>query len=277
MPIDDFRPRRGALNGYTNSFLPNKPPDSQPSDGLVAAPGQRRVVGDFSKPDGFNPARQPLMDAAQMGDPPKPSGVPAEEPTLKRNFITDPLLGSKGNKEQLKVPKESLGRRLRRWTKRGFILLEAGILLAGGLLLGKGWLKLHEVFQGGGTAVALQADVNPNQLKGEGDGRVNVLLLGIGGQNHDGPDLTDTMVLVSIDPVNNTAALLSVPRDLWIKEPNNFVGQYQKINAAYESGKCSYLGEENSSNSNQKAINAGFKTADEAVSTVLGIPIDYTF
>jgi LCP family protein required for cell wall assembly len=166
--------------------------------------------------------------------------------------------------------------RFRRIVKRTALVLALLIVVIVGFLFAKGYLQLRHVFKGGAVrAVALAADVNPAQLKGEGAGRINILLLGIGGVGHDGPDLTDTILLISIDPVNNKAALLSVPRDLWIKEPNNYMGNYQKINAAYEAGKYSYLKEENSSNSNQGAINAGLKTADQAVSGVLGITINY--
>jgi len=75
--------------------------------------------------------------------------------------------------------------------------------------------------------------------------------------------------------VNKTAALLSVPRDLWTKMPNNFMGANQKINAAYEAGKYQYLGKQDSSNTNTKAVEAGFQAADQVVSQVLGIPIHY--
>jgi len=150
------------------------------------------------------------------------------------------------------------------------------LLLVGGLLFVQGYLKLHKVFKGGaGHAVALQAHVNPTLLKGEGDGRVNILLLGNGGPGHDGSDLTDTIMVESIDPVNNTATLLSVPRDLWVKMPNDYVGSMQKINAAYEAGKYAYLGHDDASNKNTKAVEAGFKAADSVVSEVLGIPINY--
>ena len=86
------------------------------------------------------------------------------------------------------------------------------VIGVGGLLFSQGYIKLHKVFKSTGvTAAALKANVNPSLLKGEGDGRVNVLLLGRGGGNHDGPDLTDTMMLDSIDPVNHTSTLIEYP------------------------------------------------------------------
>ena len=46
------------------------------------------------------------------------------------------------------------------------------------------------------------------------NGRTNVLLLGIGGRGHEGPDLTDTMILASVDKGGKDVVLISIPRDL---------------------------------------------------------------
>lgn len=72
-------------------------------------------------------------------------------------------------------------------------------------------------------------------LKGEGDGRINILLLGYGGSGHDGAYLTDSIEVVSIDPVNKKMAMLSIPRDLYVSMKNpNYSG---RINAVYGLGK----------------------------------------
>ena len=61
----------------------------------------------------------------------------------------------------------------------------------------------------------------------ETDSRVNILLLGIGGGNHDGPNLTDTIIFASLDPKNNKVTLISIPRDLWFPA---LEGSNKKIN-----------------------------------------------
>ena len=144
------------------------------------------------------------------------------------------------------------------------------VFVTGGLLFAKGYLKIHKVFKGGGTAVALQAHVDPNLLKGEGDGRINILLLGKGGPGHDGPDLTDTMLLASVDPVNNTMSLLSVPRDLWVTAPS---GGSSKINAVYANAKYKALAA--NAHDTEGAEATGISAAEQTVSQVLGIPIHY--
>lgn len=162
---------------------------------------------------------------------------------------------------------------LRRNASRGLAITLVLVITMGGLLFSQSYLKLHRVFKGGtGTAAALKENVNPDLLKGEGQGRVNVLLLGRGGGNHDGPDLTDTMMLASIDPVNHTSTLLSLPRDLWVNVPNQGV---MKLNAAWETGEFKYLGKIAPGSTNPKAISAGFSMVDQTVQSVLGVNIDY--
>jgi LCP family protein required for cell wall assembly len=70
----------------------------------------------------------------------------------------------------------------------------------------------------------------------DGASRVNVLILGLrGGENNQGcPNCTDTMIVLTIDPVSKTAGMLSIPRDMWVYIPgfNN-----NRINAAYNTGE----------------------------------------
>ena len=65
----------------------------------------------------------------------------------------------------------------------------------------------------------------------------NILLLGYGGGNHEGAYLTDSMIVMHIDPSDKKIVLISIPRDIWIEIPTNGdKGSYWKINAAYELG-----------------------------------------
>jgi LCP family protein required for cell wall assembly len=67
-----------------------------------------------------------------------------------------------------------------------------------------------------------------------GTDRLNVLLLGIDSRgDSSATQNTDTMIVLSLDPVNKTAAMLSIPRDVYIDRPGTFV---DKINAAYAFG-----------------------------------------
>ncbi len=83
--------------------------------------------------------------------------------------------------------------------------------------------KIKDVFKGSGT-----------KLVGEDLGQINVLLLGIGGEGHDGPYLSDTMILAQIRPDIGQVSLISIPRDYLVQLPNNLGSR--KINAAFAEG-----------------------------------------
>lgn len=68
-----------------------------------------------------------------------------------------------------------------------------------------------------------------NKLDGEQYGKINILLLGIGGEGHSGGELTDTIMIASIKPQSQEAVLLSMPRDLYVQIPQTNINS--KINA----------------------------------------------
>jgi LCP family protein required for cell wall assembly len=86
-------------------------------------------------------------------------------------------------------------------------------------------------------ARALVAPILPNNkniLRGEESGRINILLLGAAGEHKPGGNLTDTIMVMSIDTKNKKVALLSLPRDLYVQIPNS--QSYTKINSLYPIG-----------------------------------------
>ncbi len=95
------------------------------------------------------------------------------------------------------------------------------------------------------------------QLKGEENDRINIMLLGMGGEGHDGGQLTDTMILASIKPSTKEAALISFPRDM--VSP---VSNWRKINSIHAYAEQSEEG------------SGGPKTI-EAMGKLLETPIDY--
>ncbi len=97
------------------------------------------------------------------------------------------------------------------------------------------------------------------ELKGQTEDRVNILLLGIGGEGHDGPYLTDTIILASVKPSTKQVALLSIPRDLLMLIPGY---GYRKINNADAFGESKMQG-------------YGPTFASEVISQTLDIPIHY--
>ena len=97
-------------------------------------------------------------------------------------------------------------------------------------------------------------------LKGEVDGRINILLLGRAGQHYPGRDLTDTVMIMSIDVTTKKIALLSLPRDLYV--PIGDGGYFTKLNALYQYGQN--RGE-------------GAETLRQTIEHITGLPIHYFF
>ena len=92
--------------------------------------------------------------------------------------------------------------------------------------------------------------------------QANVLVLGYGGQGHDGAYLTDSLLLLHSDLASGGSAQINVPRDLWVQIPPDS-GRYAKINSAYAYG----LGDADDRR-------AGGQLATTKVSQVTGLPTE---
>ncbi len=71
-----------------------------------------------------------------------------------------------------------------------------------------------------------------------GSDRVNVLMVGYGGEGHDGAYLADSIQVLSIDPSTDTTTTIPIPRDLWIEGVSGF-SQNGKINEVFSVGRGS--------------------------------------
>lgn len=126
-------------------------------------------------------------------------------------------------------------RRLRLWMWLMFV----GLLLAVSTLA---YLTYRDQTNVTSQLISQLGDLVQNRnepVRGEENDRVNVLLLGIGGEGHDGGTLTDTIMVASIKPSTKQVALLSLPRDLIVKIYNETDKDYwegRKINYAYALG-----------------------------------------
>lgn len=88
------------------------------------------------------------------------------------------------------------------------------------------------------------------------EGRTNILLLGVGGAGHEAPELTDTMIFVSLDEKLKNPVFLSLPRDIWV------ASMRAKLNTAYYYGK-------------QKREDGGLILAKSSVEEILDQPVHY--
>ena len=98
----------------------------------------------------------------------------------------------------------------------------------------------------------------------DGAGAVTVLVMGLDygdwSADREGPSRTDTMILLTMNPLTMTGGVLNIPRDLWVNIPGF---GYGKINTAY------YLGEAN------RLPGGGPELAEKTVEQLLGVPINY--
>lgn len=103
-------------------------------------------------------------------------------------------------------------------------------------------------------------DVEATPQATELKGRVNILVMGVDEREtwSEGPPRTDGLMLVSIDATNHTAAVLSIPRDLWVNIPG--FGQ-ERVNVAYRVAELNEAG-------------TGPAEACQTVSELLGITVD---
>jgi LCP family protein required for cell wall assembly len=97
----------------------------------------------------------------------------------------------------------------------------------------------------------------------DGASRVTILVMGLDlrdWETGDGPPRTDTMILLTIDPLTKTAGMLNVPRDLWVSIPGF---EYARINTAYPLGIAFDV------------PGGGPALAMQTIESLLGVPIDY--
>lgn len=97
----------------------------------------------------------------------------------------------------------------------------------------------------------------------DGAERVTILIMGLDyrdWETGEGPPRTDTMMLLTIDPITHTAGMLSIPRDLWVEIPGF---EHNRINTAF------FLGEANNLPGGGPAL------AMKTVENFIGVPIQY--
>lgn len=273
---------------FMNNYKLPKKPKNYSVDGFLAT-GPRRsanvgqktaptvirspklnTLDDFSKKDGFR--RQTIVAVNQDG-----SLKPSERSQIQEiDYSNQPNTAGKSKKRFLRFGRKKnknsglkSGKHKRPYKKMIIIFLVLVIGVAGAFF-GKAWWDAQRALSGGGGALALSKEIDPNSLNGEGDGRINVLLMGKGGDAHDGGQLTDTIMIASIDPINNGVVLLSVPRDLWVKPTGLWP---MKINAVYNSAyeQAIYNNPKDENAAKQKAISA----TETVVEQNLGVNVNY--
>jgi LCP family protein required for cell wall assembly len=116
--------------------------------------------------------------------------------------------------------------------------------------------------------VPLQPVAGPPAKPWDGASRVTILIMGLDysdwrkqTEGFTDASRTDSMILLTIDPLSKTAGMLSIPRDMWVDIPHGY--GYYKINQAYYFGVL------------DKLPGGGPGLAIDTVQNFIGVPIDY--
>ena len=157
------------------------------------------------------------------------------------------------------------------WFWRGVAFAFFGSLLVASYLVYvrvRDYVASQQVVTFSETTLPLIATPEPNATPlpelshWRGHERVNLLLLGVDQrEGAEGPWRTDTVLVLTIDPVSMSAGMLSIPRDLWVTIPG--YEEQNRINTAHYFGDAyDYPG-------------GGPALARDTVAWNLGVPIHF--
>lgn len=191
---------------------------------------------------------------------PNPTYMPSAMPRRRGNT------GPTSNPTRFEPGQQKSPKKHHNWKKiigRSFTTVIILVILGIGYVGWKFITNELKVFGWGG----LWSLLDPAPLQSQG-GRVNILFAGDSVGRTDGgggQQLTDSIMIASIDTENHTAFLLSVPRDFYGNIPG--FGN-SKINAAAEDGASNY-------GNNPNYGSNGIGLLEQVVSQDFGISIDY--
>lgn len=150
----------------------------------------------------------------------------------------------------------------KRWFKI-FILIVIILAVVGGVMLYKAGWTLNKMSLKGNIFSSLVRSLPgvESKLQGEDEGRINIALLGMRGENVPGGGLlADTIMVVSIKPAENKVSMISIPRDTYVDNPG--WGTKTKINAVYAAGE-------------ENGKQQGIDDMEKVLSDITGVPIHY--
>jgi LCP family protein required for cell wall assembly len=119
-----------------------------------------------------------------------------------------------------------------------WVLISLGILaaLVAGYIFLKAVLAGNSIFKGSFLDI-----IQTQRLKEDANGRSNFVIFGTAeddeGGKHGGANLTDSVMVMSIDQDEKNAYMISLPRDLWVEYQETCdIGYQGKLNAVYSCG-----------------------------------------
>lgn len=184
--------------------------------------------------------------------------------------LTRPMLAF-GKKVKKRVEKRREKEvRLKRLLTLSFASIVAVAILA---------LALALLLKVGAVSISSMMEKTGATLAADTDGMTNILLLGQGNEDHDGIDLTDTIMVASINPCFDGAqhdtscsvVLLSLPRDLYFLHTEKMGPG--KLNTFWRDYRITLQRE---GKTREQASILALKEVAKEVGTALNLPIHYT-
>ncbi|HET9878991.1 MAG TPA: LCP family protein [Candidatus Limnocylindria bacterium] len=157
-----------------------------------------------------------------------------------------------------RAPRERRRAPIGRILKIGLLLVVI-LAVVGGVLLFQRVSRFNDAVSSAGTvSSALFGPLN-------GQDRVNVLLIGYGGETQAGGAgfLADSMNIYSIDPATDTTTVIPVPRDFWVEGFPDILPENGKLNEVFAVGHL------------RGGIEEGARATAEVLSGVTGLRIDH--
>lgn len=260
--IDGFMPHRNKTAAKTPAPVLQR--RRAPQQSQLVSPVDRRAailkkdladsLDDISEPD--QPKSTEFQDLQK-----KPSRI-------QRKLDKKNQKRTQKGKKPLTIKRFRIGRVIRRVLFALLIIIFA----AAGYITYKGIDVVCRVFDCSQFSFMdfITAPFFQQKLKTDNNGRTNFLVFGTEAEDYDGGDLTDSVMIVSIDQESHNAYTISLPRDLWVSYPEPCsVGYQGKLNATYICGR------ENNSTDPDGGENEGQEALATVATRVTGLDIHY--
>lgn len=197
-----------------------------------------------------------------------------QETTVGRSSIRESLQSLDDEQESPKLSRrqkrrlrhdakrpKSKARRIAKWIGLLLLLSVVGVAVYLGI---NAFNATNNVFEGGIFGITQK-----QKLKEDINGRSNFVIFGTAeddeGGNHGGANLTDSLMVMSVNQTTKDAFMVSIPRDLWVEYGTACSAGYQgKINEVY--GCFSEDGKDEA---------AGAAALQEKIGAILGLDIQY--
>lgn len=248
-------------------FMRRKPAHSA-IDGVIVRDQsslRNRRIGHVDQTSVAGKLPRVLAPSAQLADSPVPAAHHAATGTGLRQEIEESLAQIERS-DDIAADRDRKRRRRRRIVKWLGIMLVCGLVAMGGYVGFKAIVASSSIFKGNIFDI-----FSDQSLKKDSNGRSNILIFGTSGysdsSDHPGANLTDSIILISVNQEKDDAFMLSLPRDLYVKHADcpPLGTSSGKLNEVY------YCGSNDAKDDERGA--AALRTT---VGEILGIDVQYS-